>query len=276
MRILILGATGFLGSTVIQLASENKNISVFGTSRFPHENSTIIQVDVTTKESIRKAIKESNPEVVVWSLMSFEEEIHLINVGLKNVLSELTNDTKLIFLSTDGVFVEGKGEYSENDPIGMLPNEAPLAEYVNGKSIGENLIRQNHSNHIILRTGPLYGGNLNQSIEKRTLNMIERIKENKQIYAWEDVYRTFVNVTDLSCSILELPEMKYNGTLHVGPQDKVSYYSFFKNRLTELGWDTSLLSPSKVSKEEFPYLSIDTSLHTNKARQLLRTKFRSV
>ena len=93
MRILILGATGFLGSNVIRLALEDENINIFGSSRFPNQYSNILQVDVTNRESIRFAIKEINPEVVIWSLMNFEEESHLMNVGLKNVLSELTNFT---------------------------------------------------------------------------------------------------------------------------------------------------------------------------------------
>jgi hypothetical protein len=33
MRILILGATGFLGSNVIRLALEDENINIFGSSR---------------------------------------------------------------------------------------------------------------------------------------------------------------------------------------------------------------------------------------------------
>lgn len=276
MRILILGATGFLGSNVIRLALEDENINIFGSSRFPNLYSNILQVDVTNRESIRIAIKEINPEVVIWSLMNFEEESHLMNVGLKNVLSELTNDTKFIFLSTDGVFIDGRGNYTENDPIGTLPKEAPLAEYVNGKYIGENFIRQFYSNHVILRTGPLYGDHSNQSIEKRTLKMIEKIKVNKPIDAWEDVFRTFVNVNDLSSSILELSKKKFNGTLHVGPKSIESYYTFFNKRLMQLGWDNNLLSPTKISKEEFPYLAIDTSLDTSKSQQLLRTQFRSV
>lgn len=276
MRILILGATGFLGANLFQLMLENKNINVFGTSRFQHEESTIIQCDVTSEESIRKSIEKSNPDVVIWSLMNFQEEIHLINFGLTNLLSEIKSDTKLIFISTDGVFVEGTGAYIETDPTGTLPKEASFAEYVNGKNMGENFIRENHLNHVIIRTGPLYGGAQNQSIEKRTVRMIEKIKEDEPIDAWEDVFRTFVNVHDLSRAILELSEMTFTGTLHVGPQYKESYYTFFNKRLKQLGYDNSLLSSTKISKEEFPYLSIDTSLNTTKAQRLLRTVFSTV
>ncbi|MET3727085.1 dTDP-4-dehydrorhamnose reductase [Fictibacillus halophilus] len=87
MRILVLGATGFLGSNFIQLASENKNLTVFGTSRFQQEKSNIVQVDVINKQSIRGALRKINPEVIIWSLMNFEEETQLNNLGLANLLS---------------------------------------------------------------------------------------------------------------------------------------------------------------------------------------------
>ncbi|QFG00193.1 NAD-dependent epimerase/dehydratase family protein [Psychrobacillus glaciei] len=276
MRILILGATGFLGSNLIQLASENKNLTVFGTSRFQHENSNIMQVDVTNKQSIGSAIRKINPEVVIWSLMSFEEETQLIKLGLENLISEIESETKLIFLSTDAVFVEGIGGYKESSPISTLPKEAGLADYVNGKYIGENLILNNHPNHVILRVGPLYGNNGDQIIEKRTVQVIEKIKENQPFKAYTNVYRTFVNVNDLSSAIIELTKIKFNGILHAGPIHKESYYSFYKKRLEQLGWNNSFLSPIIISKEDRPYLSLDTSLNTQKAHQLLKTNFRTV
>ncbi|WP_144510519.1 sugar nucleotide-binding protein [Bacillus sp. FJAT-22090] len=276
MRILILGATGFLGSNLFQLASDNKNLTVFGTSRYQHENSNIIQVDVTDKQSIGRAIQKIRPEVVIWSLMSFEDETQLINLGLQNLLSEIESTTKLIFLSTDAVFVEGIGGYKETDPIGTLPKEARLADYVNGKHIGENLILNKHPNHVILRTGPLYGSNGDQGIEKRTIQIIDDIKENQSFDAWTNVYRTFVNVNDLSNMIIELTNINFNGILHAGPIHKESYYTFYKKRLVQLGWNNSILRPTIRSKEDAPYLSFDTSLNTQKAHQLLKTNFRSV
>lgn len=275
MKILILGATGFLGSNLFQKASEKKSLTVFGTSRFQHENSNIMQVDVTNKESLGSIIREINPDVVIWSLMNFEEETQLIKLGLNNLLTEIENETKLIFLSTDAVFVEGVGGYKESDQTGTLPREAALAEYVNGKYSGEKLILNKHPNHVILRTGPLYS-NGNQVIEKRTVQLIERIKENNSFEAWTNVYRTFVNVNDLSSAIIELTEIRFNGILHAGPIRKESYYTFYRKRLEQLGFNYNLLCPIKTSKEDVPNLSLDTSLDTQKSHQLLKTSFRTV
>ncbi|WP_017187557.1 NAD-dependent epimerase/dehydratase family protein [Alkalibacillus haloalkaliphilus] len=48
MRILILGATGFLGSTLLGYA-ESSGYTVLGTSRYAHNQSNIISLDVTDK-----------------------------------------------------------------------------------------------------------------------------------------------------------------------------------------------------------------------------------
>ncbi|WP_270181062.1 sugar nucleotide-binding protein [Alkalihalobacillus sp. CinArs1] len=274
MKILILGATGFLGSRIYQVASENDSFTVVGTSRLINEQSTIIQVDVTNNESITHAIETIDPDVVVWSLMNFEEEMQLIDVGLKNVLSVIEGKTKFIFLSTDAVFVDGVGGYTENDSTGTLPKEAALANYVNGKYAGEHLVLTNHANHVILRTGPLYGNR--DYLEKRTLNLIDKVKENQPIEAWENVYRTFVNVDDLARAVVELCEIEFNGVLHAGPLHKESYYTFFKKRLNQLGWDDGLLSPVEISQKAFPHLALDTSLDTQKAKGILQTNFRSM
>jgi dTDP-4-dehydrorhamnose reductase len=276
MKLLILGATGFLGSNLLKQASRNSNFTVFGTSRSHHKESCFIHVDVTNKQSLQKTIIEINPDVVVWTLMNFEEEERLINIGLNNLLSTLKSSTKLIFLSTDAVFVDGLGDYRESDLIGTLSEEAPLARYVNGKFMGEKIIQKIHPNHVVIRTGPLYSGQEDQVIEKRTLKIIEKTKEKQQVRVASNVYKTFVYVNDLSSTILELSLNNYKGILHVGPMHKESYYTFYKKRLKQLGMNNKTLIPYIVSKIEEPFLTLNTSLNTQKAHKLLSINFRKL
>jgi dTDP-4-dehydrorhamnose reductase len=273
MKLLILGATGFLGSKIYNLTSNNKNFTVIGTSRFPHENSGIIQVDAIQKHSIESVVAEFEPDVVIWTLMSFEDEKRVIDRGFNHLLYAVKPSTKVIFISTDAVFVGGDGGYKESDSIGTLPEEAPLAEYVNGKVTGEKLIREKHLNHVIIRTGPLYSDVSDPIIEKRTLRMMERIRKSQRIEVASNVYKTFVNVDDLANAILELSMMNFTGTLHVGPTQKESYYTFYMKRFKQLGWSTETLVFSTIND---PFLSLDTTLNTQKAHQLLRTKFRTL
>lgn len=171
MKILVLGATGFLGSTLLSLG-KIKGYTIYGSSRYFHTNSNIFQIDMTDKDAVKQLLNTYSPDVIIWALLSRENEDRLINKGLTNLLTVISKETKLIFISTDAVFSIGEGDYTESDKPVSLPDDAPLANYVNSKIIGEESIKDLYPNHIIIRTGPLYGMNANGHIEKRTKKVI--------------------------------------------------------------------------------------------------------
>lgn len=90
------------------------------------------------------------------------------------------------------------------------------------------------------------------------------------------MYKTFVHIEDLSKAIIELSAMNFNGVLHVGPTQKESYFTFYKQRIKSLGYDESLIQPEVVNPIEQPRLPLDTSLNTQKATKILKTQFRCV
>lgn len=118
-------------------------------------------------------------------------------------------------MSTDAVFVDGKGNYSETDLPGFLLSEAPLSTYINAKHIGENLLLTNHTNHIIIRTGHIYGKDTNQNIEARTKRLIHEIKKYGYANTPANTFKTFVHIDDLSKAIIEIINMNLTGVLHV-------------------------------------------------------------
>ncbi|WP_157967340.1 sugar nucleotide-binding protein [Paraliobacillus zengyii] len=272
MRILILGATGFLGSTLFGLA-ESLNHTVLGTSRHMNEKANITQLDITDEDAVEQIIQEFLPDVVVWSLLSMNEEDVLIKFGLSNLILAISSQTKLIFISTDGVFAGGTGGYKESDNPIPIAEEAPLATYINSKILGEKKGQNNHPKYMIIRTGPLYGKDLNQNIEERTQKVIKEVEEKGFFHAATNMYRTFVNIEDLSKVILELSNIDFNGILHVGPLQKESYFTFYKRRLRRLGYDEAVIKPSTINSNENPYILLDTSLNTLKINNLLKSPF---
>lgn len=180
MKILILGASGYLGSCVFNRASQMKNAKVIGTSRTAQESESCIQLDIINQKLVDTKIKQIIPDVIVWTLMNRQKEHELINKGLKNLLNVVRKETKIVFISTDAVFSEGKGGYSETDTVALLSVKSPLAVYVNSKIKAEQMIVTEHSNHVIIRTGPIYGKSANQKIEDRTSKIISNIKRTIQ------------------------------------------------------------------------------------------------
>ncbi|WP_229740748.1 sugar nucleotide-binding protein [Ornithinibacillus halotolerans] len=273
--MLIIGATGFLGSTLFGFAKE-RGIHVLGTSRYTNKHPQIIEMNVMEIDSIKQVISEFLPDVVVWTLLSRDEEDILINIGLTNLLSVLSPKAKLIFLSTDALFLDGKGNYTEIDEPTPFPENAALSTYVNAKIHGETKTQELHKNHVIIRTGPLYGRDYHHQIEQRTQRVLREIQDKNVFLAASNLYKTFVHVEDLANAILELSIKNYQGIIHVGPDQKTSYYMFYKTRLKDLGYDERAIQPLEIDPTKQPFVPLDSSLNTEKARSLLDVKFRTV
>ncbi|WP_017187556.1 sugar nucleotide-binding protein, partial [Alkalibacillus haloalkaliphilus] len=134
-------------------------------------------------------------------MLSKDEEDVLINTGLTNLLSAISERTKFIFISSDGVFTKGEGDYTESDHTLPVTEGTPLSTYINSKIKGEKKVQYMHSNYTIIRTGPLYGNDLNQNIEQRTKRVLRKIGGNSYSEAATNLYKTFVHVDDLSKAI---------------------------------------------------------------------------
>ena len=134
MKILIVGASGMLGSTVLRVISENKNWEVFGTIRtqsvrhfFPAAiaEKLVNGVDVENQDSLMKVLDTIRPNVVIncAALTKHKREtddplISLpINTLMPHRLAGLCKliGARLVHISTDCVFSGEKGGYTETD-----------------------------------------------------------------------------------------------------------------------------------------------------------------
>jgi len=151
LKILILGASGMLGSTLFRLLPEFGH-EVFGTLRqgkltqfiskaFPNPNNLLFNIDVLNSGQLSQAISHINPNIIIncigiiKQLDVANDPLYLIPVNslLPHRLSELAErfKAKLIHISTDCVFDGKKGNYSELDK----PNADDL--YGKSKELGE-------------------------------------------------------------------------------------------------------------------------------------------
>jgi len=277
INVLLLGGSGYLGAQLKHDLEKEKCLRTIITyyNTKPQDSSNFIKLDITNKVQVLKTLNLTEPDVIIWSLMSDSEDI-LINEGLENLLTFLKPSTKLIFISTDGVFSQGTGHFSEEDVPQLLDSKNPLSTYTNAKLIAEQKIRKAHLNSIIVRIGPIYGTNIDGVLDGRTKNLLEDFKINKIISKPTNLYKTFIHVKDISSSIVELVTNNYNGIFHLGPLSKESYYTFSKKRAAKFGKDPSYIKDDTISFEDAIHRAVplDTSLNTEKANRILHTKFR--
>ncbi|WML33475.1 sugar nucleotide-binding protein [Clostridium sp. OS1-26] len=276
IKILILGASGFLGGKVYLKLKKQANFKVVGTCHKAYENDNLKRMNVKNVNDVKEIFNEYKPDVVVWCLLDRNNEKELTDIGLINIMRNIDNTTKFIYISTDA-FVEGKGNYSEELLLNHYNCGNPVAGYVNAKVKGEEIVK-NHKNHIIIRTGPLYGQDIEGNWDKRISNLIDSLSQNQTIHRSSNLYKTFVYVDDLADLIYEMIEMDFKGLIHVGPEQKESYYTFNRKMARKLGLDENLVIEDTISIENAIAngIPLDTSMNTSKCKMIFKTSFRNV
>ena len=186
LRILVLGASGMLGSTLLRYLSSQSDVKVYGTARSVHSIGNLpeglqahasLNVDVENADHLLKVFANVRPDVVincVGIVKQLSEADDLltatpINSLLPHRLAKLcaASGARLIHFSTDCVFSGTKGFYSESD----TPDAVDL--YGRSKLLGE----VDYPNTLTLRTS-LIGHELtgNRSLVSWFLSQSGRVK----------------------------------------------------------------------------------------------------
>lgn len=151
MRVLIVGSQGQVSRELQQALAGLAELMVPSRA----------QLDLTRPDSIRQAVRELQPQLIInpaahTAVDQAESEVELafaINATAPGVLAEEAAElgVPLIHYSTDYVFDGGKDSpYREDDPT------APLGVYGQSKLAGEQAIRAVGGAHLILRTSWVY------------------------------------------------------------------------------------------------------------------------
>lgn len=217
-KILLTGITGQVGqelqSTLIPLG----NVISVGRE----------EMDLTQPASIRQAIGELKPEVIVnaaayTAVDKAETETELaksINGVAPAIMAEEAQKlgTTLLQISTDYVFDGQKNRpYTEQD----FPN--PIGAYGKSKLLGEEGVRQNCASHIILRTAWVYGARGHGNFVK---TMLRLGAEREEIPVVADQVGTPTWAKDIAGAIAQLLLAQATGTYHFTNSGVASWYDF--------------------------------------------------
>jgi dTDP-4-dehydrorhamnose reductase len=171
MRVLVLGATGMLGSTLFRAFSADSNLETFGTMREASSarhfapgllDALIPNVHLEGETGLLTAFSLAKPNIVINCIGIIKQlpnardhlESLAINSTLPHRLVKYCNITgaRLVHFSTDCVFSGNKGQYKEDD----FPDAYDL--YGRTKYLGE----VDYENSITLRTS-IIGHELSRS-----------------------------------------------------------------------------------------------------------------
>ncbi len=263
MRILILGATGMLGHTLLRVLAALPDCDTWGTLRgtvvptkLAHEESSahlIDNFDVEDNGALARAFSIAQPDVVinciglVKQLAGANDPLLVlpINSLLPHRLARhcATVDARLIHISTDCVFNGVKGNYVESD----LSDAADL--YGRSKFIGEVL----GANTITLRTS-IIGHEL-----ATAHSLLEWfLAQSGPVKGFTKAYFSGVPTVELATIIRDhvLPRPALNGLYHVAAA-RISKYDLLKQvaaiyqRVVEIIPDDSLVIDRSLNSNRF-------------------------
>lgn len=221
MNIFITGATGFIGTHLVKRLAQTEHQLVClarktsDTSLLVEQGVTIIQGDVTDKNSLLEGMKNCQWVINLANLYSFWEPrkqvYREINVeGTRNVMEAAleTGISKLVHVSTAGIY--GKPEespFSENSPVG--PRR--FSEYFRTKYEGDLIAWEYYQNKalplVMVYPVAVLGPGDPKTTGKYIQNIIHR---HLPATVFEDSYFTFVHVKDVAEIIVRAMEKENN------------------------------------------------------------------
>lgn len=259
MRLLVLGASGLLGSNVVAGASASE-WTVRGTyhSAAPDFDVSLDELDLRDRDRIADLVERTEPDWVVNCAAATdvdaceEDPDHARSVNADaagRVAAECeARGVGLCHVSTDYVF---DGDASE--PLSESAPTDPIQVYGETKLAGERAVRAGHSSPLIVRPSFLYGiHGATGSLTGFPLWVRDRLRAEERVPLFVDQFVTPSRAGQVADRILQAVRDGASGTYHVACRSCVTPYGFGEELRTRLGAPESLLEEATLADVDRP------------------------
>lgn len=272
-RLLITGASGFLGWSLCHLARDEWE--TFGTT---HAHALSIpgvqghQLDLTAADDVTKALQRIQPDAVIHTAAAANPnfceaspvDTRRINVDASVHLAALCGEAHIpcLFTSTDLVFDGLHAPYSET------ASTSPISVYGMQKVMAEHGMMRAYPDVTVCRMSLMFGdpGPVAASFIQP---MIRALKEGEALRLFTDEFRTPLSGSDAALGLLLALKKAVTGIIHLGGGERVSRYDFGKMLAKAFGFNNARLVPCLRRDVPMPApRPEDVSLDSSKARAL--------
>lgn len=224
-NILILGASGTVGTAVFKQLSRDENLKITGTyfSAMQENTSSMMRFSVEFPGDIRSILKQVQPDIVISSLRGDYEKQLMTHENAAKYL--MANGGRLIYLSTANVF-DGSCDHPHYEEDVRISN----SDYGQFKIECEDLLRNRMGNQAILLRIPFVWGK-----NSPRLQAVKAGCETGRLEVYTDFFSNHVSDTQIAQTIQWIIREDKDGIFHVGTSDLIGYQCFIERLIAEAG-----------------------------------------
>ena len=245
-KILVLGASGFIGNYCFSKLRKDSNFSVFGTYS-SNRKDYLVHLDYTQSKDFIDLLGTIKPNIIIWtagiknipmleSNHSLAEKYNFLPIkSLVDYQNKNEHRIQLIFISSDYVFDGKKGEYTTND------QSNPDTIYGKSKSASEKYLMTHSTFFTILRVGAVIGKG-----SSFWDWLTGQLKSSRDIELYDDVFSpTPINI--LFKAIRKSIEFKLKGLYHISGGRGVSRYELGNLILNSSNLKANLIKTNRTN-----------------------------
>ena len=228
-KLLVTGASGFLGWNLCQLAKQEWDIyGTYCSHSVESSDITLLKINLIDFDAVKRVFQEIQPDAVIHTAaqsspnfcQSHPEESYAINVTASSNIAGLCADYSIpcVFTSTDLVFNGLNPPYRETDTM------SPVSLYGEQKVLAEEAMLARYPLTAVCRM-PLMFGRAFPPAQSFMQPFIQTLREGGELSLFVDEFRTPASGTTAAKGLLLALE-QVNGRIHLGGKERVSRYDF--------------------------------------------------
>lgn len=249
LNLLITGASGMLGATLVNEFRNTFNVFATGNSYY-NDSQVSYKIFDLRSESYSELIEWSNPDVIVHCAAITDgffcennpmDAFDINGISVQKLLNATADNVKIIYISTDAVFPAATHLATEKDFV------SPENVYGKSKEIGEFFLHTSQNRkYTVIRT-TIVGYNINREGNSFVEWIINSALRNQNITLFEDVIFSPITIWHLAEEIRYIIENDIDCLkLHISGSS-CSKYEFGKELLISLGLDESIVTPTSIN-----------------------------
>jgi len=272
--ILITGASGLLGASVVAFAAQRglEVVGIYNRHSVHLGGARFAAADLTKPEEVERIFEEFRPSAVIHCAAETNvdwceghaAEARVLNVAASAAIAGVAarNAAHFLYVSTDSVFDGTRGDYAETD------QPAPPNVYAQTKLEGEQAVLARHDSGAVARVN-LYGWNV-QKKQSLAEWIFEQLRSGKTVPGFTDVVFCPILANDLAEILLVMTEKRLAGIFHVVGSEAVSKYEFARRVARAFDFDPAKVVPTQIADAKLRATRPrNTTLNTEKICQVL-------